>query len=101
MKWAPYKFIRMPGMAAHLARFANVAADAPPEKKCLSDSVRAIERRDADGEDDVESSGGAEVDDADETGNASQNIDRVIRNCSLGVHLGEKSSENREYRSRR
>lgn len=97
MKWAPYKFIRMPGMTAHFAGFANVAADAPPEKKGLGNGVRTVEGRDADREDDVECSGGAKVDDADETGDASQDIDSVVRDCRLGVHLGERNSDQRKH----
>ena len=86
----------MPGVSAHLARFANVAADAPPEKKGLGDGVGAVERRYADREDDIESSCGAQVDDADETGNAAQNINGVARDCGLWVYLVERKSANRD-----
>ena len=47
MERAPDKFIGLPGIASHLARFSDIAADAAPEEKHLSDGVGAVKRGDA------------------------------------------------------
>ena len=71
MEWPPYKLVRVPSVPAHFTGFTDVTAYTPPEKEGLGDSVGAVEGRDTNREDDIESGGGAEVDNANETGNAS------------------------------
>lgn len=90
---APYQLVCVPGAAAHLARFSDVATDTPPEEKSLRDSVGAVEGGDADGKDDVEGGGGAKVDDTDENCYHSENEDGVIGDCCFGVHLVGKKLE--------
>ena len=87
MEGSPDKLVGFPDGSAHLAGFSNVATDAAPEQESLCDGVRTIEGGDADGEDDVECRGRAQIDDADEAGDTGHNIDGVERDCGLRVHL--------------
>ena len=49
MKRPPNELVGLPGMATHLTRFSNIAADAAPKEEELGHGVGCVERRDADG----------------------------------------------------
>ena len=87
MKGSPHQLVGVPSRALHFRGAADVAADAAPEEEGLGDSVGGVEGRDADGEDDVEGGGGAEVDDADEAGDDGDDVDGVEGDGCVGVDL--------------
>ena len=87
MEGAPNQLVRVPGCAAHFVGMADVAPDAPPEQQRFGRGVGGVEGGDADGEDDVEGGGGAEVDDADEAGDDGDDVDGVEGDGCVGVDL--------------
>ncbi len=91
MEGAPNKLVSFPGITTHLARLSNVATNAAPEEEELGDGVGTVERRDADGQDNVESCSGADVDDTDETRDAGDDVDGVVGDCCLRMNLATKS----------
>ena len=83
----------MPGMAAHLAGFSNIATQAAPEEEGLGEGVGAVEGGNADGKNDVEGCGGTEINDADETCHRGHDVDRIDRNGGFRIHLMARASE--------
>ena len=86
-------------MATHFAWFSDVTANAAPEEEDLGNGVGTIEGRDTDRKNDVEGCGRAKIDDTNETRDAGYNVNRVVRDRRLGMHLVTGELEDREKSS--
>ena len=84
---APDEFVGVPGRAGHLLGRADVPDDAVVEKHALGDGVGSVEATDADGDDGVEGGCGADVDEADDTGDEGHDEDCVHWDGGFGLDL--------------
>ena len=75
VKGAPDEFIGLPRGARHLVGVFNGSSYAMPEKKSLGEDVRGVEAADANGDDIVESSCRADVDQTNGAGNGRHDDD--------------------------
>lgn len=84
---APYEFVGVPVGAAHFTGFPDIATNTAPEEEGLGDCIGGVEGGDTDGEDNIKSGGGADVNNANEAGDAGHNVNGVVRYGGFGVHL--------------
>lgn len=72
---APDELVGVPGTVGHLGGRSDGAADAVVEEEGFSEDVGGVERAYAKGDDGVEGSGGADIDEADEARDKSHDED--------------------------
>lgn len=93
MKRSPDKLVSFACITRDVCHFADSTGTSTPEEKALDDDVRGVETAHAQGDDIVESGGGADVDQTDETGNEGcyddcEERDRGLRLDLQGVSQG-------------
>ena len=87
MKRSPDKLISFACIVGDICCLSDSTGASAPEEKALSDDVRGIETAHAQGDDVVESGGGADVDKTDQTGNEGCYDDCEERDHGLRLDL--------------
>lgn len=77
MEGAPDELVSVPYAIGHLGGRANGATNAVVEEEGFGKDVGGVQRADAEGDDGIEGGGGADVDEADKTGDKGHDEDGV------------------------
>lgn len=87
---SPNELIGLAGIIREVGHFANSTCAPAPEEKAFGDDIGSVETADAEGNDIVEGGGGANVDEADETGDEGCYDDGEEGDCGFGLDLADR-----------
>ena len=93
MERSPNELISLAGIVRYVGRFADSTCTPAPEEKALCNYIRGVKTADAEGDDVVEGGGGADVDEADETGDEGCYNDGEEWDCGFGFNLRGRISQ--------
>lgn len=87
VEWTPYQLVRMPGGTSHLIGVSDIPHDTVIEEHGFGEGIGSVQAADTDGNHSIESSGGADIDQADRARHEGHYENGIQGYCGIFLYL--------------